>query len=77
MNGDGLSDFIFKWRRAQLQDEDTLFVTIYIQNKDSSFSNFYTFHNLFPLYFENYSSDDNDDTGVKGFMNPKNTSRAD
>ncbi len=57
INGDGLSDFIFKWRRPHLQDGDTLFVSVYTQNKDGSFSNFHTFNNLFPIHFENYDSD--------------------
>lgn len=57
MNKDSLPDFIFKWRKSNLTDGDTLFVTIYIQNRDSSFSNFRTFKNLFPIYFERYDFD--------------------
>lgn len=57
VNDDGLSDFIFKWRRPELQDGDTLFVTIYTQNTDSSFNFFRTFNNLYPINFKSYSLD--------------------
>jgi len=57
INDDGLLDFIFKWRRPELHDGDTLFVTIYTQNPDSTFSFFRTFSNLYPIYFNSYSLD--------------------
>lgn len=55
VNGDGLSDFIFKWRKQELCDGDTFYITIYIQNPDSSFTNFRTFNNLYPINFKDYS----------------------
>jgi len=57
VNGDSLPDFIFKWRKPELQDGDTFYVTIYIQNPDSTFTNFRTFNNLYPIYFKDYSRD--------------------
>jgi len=54
VNGDGLDDFIFNWDRISIQDGDTTFVSIYIQNSDSTFSHFRTFNNLFPIYFDRY-----------------------
>src|SRR6218665_329830 len=40
INEDGLEDFIFDWNKKTLQDGDTLYVTIYAQNRDSTFSHF-------------------------------------
>lgn len=57
LNNDGLEDFIFDWNKDTLQDGDTIYVTIYIQNPDSSFSYFHTFNNLYPINFKSYSSD--------------------
>ena len=57
VNNDGLMDFIFKWRKSELQDGDTMYVTIYVQNSDSTFSFFRTFNNLYPIYFKSYSRD--------------------
>ncbi len=57
VNGDGFEDFIFDWNKNPLQDGDTIYVTIYIQNPDSTFSFFRTFNNLYPLYFKSYSLD--------------------
>jgi hypothetical protein len=57
LNEDGLEDFIFDWNRNPLQDGDTIYVTIYLQNPDSSFSNFRTFNNLYPINFKSYSFD--------------------
>ena len=53
-NGDGLKDFFFKWGNAELKDGDTLFVSIYNQNPDSTFTHFKTFNNLYPIYFKEY-----------------------
>ena len=57
VNGDGLKDFIFDWNKNPLQDGDTIYVTIYTQNSDSTFSFFRTFNNLYPIYFKSYSLD--------------------
>ncbi|PGH37825.1 MAG: hypothetical protein CRN43_18855, partial [Candidatus Nephrothrix sp. EaCA] len=57
INEDGLEDFIFDWNKKTLQDGDTLYVTIYAQNQDSTFSHFRTFNNLYPIYFERYDTD--------------------
>lgn len=57
VNGDGLNDYIFKWNKSAIKDGDTLFVTIYLQNKDSTFTLFHTFKNLYPIYFERYDLD--------------------
>lgn len=57
INSDGLEDFIFDWNKNPLQDGDTLYVTIYTQNQDSTFSHFRTFSNLLPIYFKSYSLD--------------------
>lgn len=54
INGDGLGDFIFDWNRPKLKDGDTLFLTVYKMNKDSSYSFLKTFKNLYPLHFESY-----------------------
>ena len=59
INEDGLEDFIFEWNKNPLQDGDTLYVTIYAQNQDSTFSHFRTFNNLYPIYFERYDSEYN------------------
>ena len=56
VNDDGFLDFICRWRRPKLQDGDTLYVTIYAQNRDSTFSHFRTFNNLYPIYFERNNS---------------------
>ncbi|MDR1974555.1 MAG: hypothetical protein LBQ31_07775 [Bacteroidales bacterium] len=52
INGDGLKDYVFKWGKAKLQDGDTLFVSIYTQNADSTFSFFTSLYNLYPIYFK-------------------------
>jgi hypothetical protein len=55
LNDDGFEDFIFDWNKNPLQDGDTIYVTIYFQNSDSTFSYFRTFNNLYPIYFKDYS----------------------
>ncbi|HEY9007340.1 MAG TPA: hypothetical protein VIM75_14465 [Ohtaekwangia sp.] len=57
LNGDGLNDFIFDWNKNPLQNGDTIFVTVYIQNRDSTFTHFRTFSNLYPIYFKSYDRD--------------------
>jgi hypothetical protein len=57
LNGDGLEDFVFDWNKNPLQDGDTLYVSIYNQNPDSTFYFFRTFNNLYPINFKSYSLD--------------------
>ena len=57
VNGDGLNDFIFNWDKVTMLDGDTTFVSVYIQNQDSTYSHFRTFSNLFPIYFKSYKYD--------------------
>ena len=57
LNNDGLKDFIFKWRKTELLNGDTLFVTIYKQNPDKSFSPLKTIKNLYPIFFQRYDYD--------------------
>ncbi|MFP4019749.1 MAG: hypothetical protein ACLFUH_10935 [Bacteroidales bacterium] len=52
LNGDGLKDFVFEWNKKILKNGDTIFVSIYSQNRDSTFSFLKTFNNLHPIYFE-------------------------
>ncbi|NDV45668.1 hypothetical protein D0T49_01205 [Paludibacter sp. 221] len=56
VNEDGLDDFIFKWNKNPLDDGDTTFVSVYIQNVDSTFSLLRTFSHLYPIYIREYSS---------------------
>lgn len=57
INDDGLIDFIFKWRKNNLQNGDTMYVTIYLQNQDGTYEHFRTFNNLYPIYFKSYDLD--------------------
>jgi hypothetical protein len=57
LNNDGLNDFVFDWNKNPLQNGDTIFVTVYIQNPDSTFKHFRTFNNLYPIYFKSYDRD--------------------
>ena len=69
VNKDSLSDFVFDWNKPVLQDGDTLYLTVYKQNKDSSFSHLKTFSNLFPLYFKRYDRDYRFDVKLDSFLN--------
>ena len=55
VNKDGLKDLIFDWSKINLKDGDTLYVSIYNQLNDSTFSHFKTFNNLKPIFFKEYS----------------------
>jgi hypothetical protein len=55
INGDGLEDFICDWNLKPLHDGDTLYLSVFFQNPDSTFSHFKTLTNLYPIYFESYS----------------------
>jgi hypothetical protein len=57
INGDGLDDFICKWNTKPLSDGDTLYLSIYLQNPDSTFSHFRTFSHIYPIYFHDYRLD--------------------
>jgi hypothetical protein len=54
INGDGLEDFICDWNVKPLDDGDSIYVSIYLQNSDSTFSHFRTFSHLYPIYFARY-----------------------
>jgi len=55
-NGDGLSDVIFDWHKQNLRDADTIYLTVYKMNKDSSYSLLKTFRNLLPVYISDYNN---------------------
>jgi hypothetical protein len=57
VDGDGLKDVIFDWNKISLTDGDTIYVTVYKQNPDSTFSFLKSFNNLYPLYFGSYKLD--------------------
>lgn len=57
VNGDGLEDFICDWNVKPLSDGDSIYLSIYLQNPDSTFSLFRTFSHLCPLYFARYDFD--------------------
>jgi len=54
-NKDGLTDFVFKWSKIKLKDGDTSYVSVYIHNKDSTYTLLKTYSNLYPIYFFDYS----------------------
>lgn len=56
INDDGFDDFLFKYSKNPLEDGDTIYVSVYTQNPDSTFSYFRNFDNLYPLYFQGYNS---------------------
>ena len=53
-NHDGLTDYVFDWRKKKRKDGDTSFVSIYVQRNDSSLYLEKTFTNLYPMYFSSY-----------------------
>ncbi|NOQ25696.1 MAG: hypothetical protein GQ564_10085 [Bacteroidales bacterium] len=55
LNNDGLKDFVFDYNKETLRDGDSIFVAIYFQHSDSSFHLARLFHNLYPIYFKDYS----------------------
>jgi hypothetical protein len=55
LNGDGLKDYIFKYRKENLENGDTIFSAIYFQNSDKTYSLGRTFDNLYSLYFMDYT----------------------
>lgn len=57
LNGDGLKDIIFDWNKESLSDGDTIFVSAYLRNADSSYFFYRTFKNLYPIYFKSYKLD--------------------
>jgi hypothetical protein len=67
IDGDGLNDFIFDWNKPKLQDGDTLYVTVYKMNSDSTYSFFKTFNNLLPIYLKSYDFASKNDYGAKIF----------
>jgi hypothetical protein len=51
VNEDGLNDYIFSWNKYPISDGDTVFISIYFQQPDSSYKYFTTFDNLYPIQF--------------------------
>lgn len=54
IDGDGLGDFIFDWRKLKLTEGDTTYITAYRMNADSTYSFLRTFDNLFPIHLDSY-----------------------
>jgi len=54
VNGDGMKDFITQWRKQNIQDGDTLYLSIYEQVDSAEYELARTYDNLFPIYFERY-----------------------
>lgn len=67
-NSDGLNDCIFQWHKEKLQDGDTIFVTFYKMNPDSSFTYFKTFNNLYPIFMRNYNYESQDTLLLKTIL---------
>jgi len=57
INKDELNDFIITHSKINIKDRDTLFVSIYTQNADSTFLLKKTLGNLYPIILNDYSSD--------------------
>lgn len=54
VDGDNKKDLVIEWNNMPIKDGDTIFVSIYLQNKDSAFTFFRTFNNLYPIFFKSY-----------------------
>lgn len=54
VNGDGMKDFMTEWRRQDIEDGDTLFLSIYEQIDSAKYELVKTFDNLYPIYFKDY-----------------------
>lgn len=54
VNQDGLKEFIFSWRKKEINDGDTIFVSFYKHLPNGKYQHFKTLSNLFPVYFKNY-----------------------
>lgn len=57
INKDKLNDFIITHSKINAKDRDTLFVSIYTQNTDSTYSLKKTLGNLYPIILNDYNSD--------------------
>ena len=55
LNLDDLDDFVFRYRKNDLVNGDTIFVAIYFQHNDSSFHFAKTLSNIYPISFNEYS----------------------
>jgi hypothetical protein len=53
VNNDGLKEFIFSWRKKQISDGDTIFVSFY-NKTNAGYALLKTLNNLFPITFEKY-----------------------
>lgn len=56
VDNDGLKDFIFSWEKKQLKDGDTIYISVYKMNTDSTYSFLKTFNNLYPIFFKSYDN---------------------
>lgn len=56
INGDEFDDCIIKYGLIELTDGDTLFTSIYFQNRDSTYTLFKTLNNLYPINLKSYNS---------------------
>lgn len=54
ITGNGLKDFIAQWRKKDLKDGDTLYLSVYQQIDSSNYELFRTFDNFYPVYFKDY-----------------------
>jgi hypothetical protein len=54
IDGDSLGDFIFEHNKADFQEMDTSYLTIYKKINDSTHVFLKTFDNLFPVYLKSY-----------------------
>lgn len=54
-NSDGLNDFAFDWNKKALNDGDTIYFSLYIKNKNGTFSHLRTYKNIYPIFFKSYN----------------------
>jgi len=54
IDGDLHEDFIFTWQKSALTEGDTLHISAYRMNSDSTYSLLKSFSNIFPIYLESY-----------------------
>jgi len=55
VNNDGFKDFLFQWRKRDIQDGDTLYFSVYQQLDSTKYKLVKSFDNLYPIYFKDYS----------------------
>lgn len=55
INGDSIKDKIIEWARNPLNDGDTIFISVYIGDKESNWKLLKTFKNIYPVFFHSYN----------------------